>query len=207
MMGCVYVIHALTTNYYKIGITRHKIRDRMSGLRAAYPFWHLDLVVTHWHEEYRRIENLLHKRYTKERLKNSEWFELTNEDLSFLKMDTDDLVDSIGIRERITIEDAPQVDIHEFFSNQPDEDEAIPVAIEPIVQTPECARLRMRLEHLHDNLGLTWRDIGHMEEFNGASFGTLNAIYHGREPKSQDTQRKLGLPIIEMVPRVIADDN
>jgi hypothetical protein len=49
---------------------------------------------------------------------------------------------------------------------------------------------------------MKWRDIGQMEEFNGVSFGTLNAIYHGREPQEPTLRRKLGLPTIEMIPQV-----
>ena len=59
-------------------------------------------------------------------------------------------------------------------------------------------KLRARLKHLRDWECMKWRDIGEMEEFNGVSFGTLNAIYHGREPKSTVTRRKLGLPFIEV---------
>ena len=59
-------------------------------------------------------------------------------------------------------------------------------------------KLRQRLKHLCDELGMKWRDIGEMPEFKGVSFGTLNAIYHGRDPKATVTRRKLGLPFIEM---------
>ena len=63
-------------------------------------------------------------------------------------------------------------------------------------------RLRQRLQHLCDELGMKWRDIGEMPEFNGVSFGTLNAIYHGREPKDLSTRRKLGLSSIENIEQV-----
>ena len=59
--------------------------------------------------------------------------------------------------------------------------------------------LRRRLKYLCDEQGMKWRDIGEMEEFNGVSFGTLNAIYHGRDPQLLETRRKLGLPTIEYV--------
>lgn len=59
-------------------------------------------------------------------------------------------------------------------------------------------KLRERLKHLRDELGMKWRDIGEMPEFNGVSFGTLNAIYHGREPKVPALRRKLGLPFVEV---------
>ena len=58
--------------------------------------------------------------------------------------------------------------------------------------------LRARLKQLCDIQNMKWRAIGEMPEFNGVSFGTLNAIYHGREPKATETRRKLGLPFIEV---------
>ena len=59
-------------------------------------------------------------------------------------------------------------------------------------------KLRQRLKHLRDVSGMKWRDIGEMPEFNGVSFGTLNAIYHGRDPKTTAIRRKLGLSFIEV---------
>lgn len=59
-------------------------------------------------------------------------------------------------------------------------------------------KLRQRLKHLCDEQGMKWRDIGEMPEFNGVSFGTLNAIYHGREPKVPALRRKLELPFVEV---------
>ena len=63
-------------------------------------------------------------------------------------------------------------------------------------------KLRERLKRLCEEQGMKWRDIGEMEEFNGVSFGTLNAIYHGREPKIPRTRRKLGLSSIENIEQV-----
>ena len=63
-------------------------------------------------------------------------------------------------------------------------------------------KLRERLKHLRDATGMKWRDIGEMPEFNGVSFGTLNAIYHGREPKVPTIRRKLDLPTIEFIAQV-----
>ena len=203
MSGCVYVVRALTTNYYKIGRTT-KIENRMSGLRATCPFWSLDIVVTHYHKEYKRIEKILHRRYSKERLKNSEWFELTSDDLTFLTMKTGVLLDSIGIGD---VTYFSPVDVHEFFSSPQDEDEIIEdttsVIEKPIVEKPaELSPIRKRLSYLHNEQDMTWRDIAVMEEFNGVSFGTLARIYHGREPKVPTLRRKLGLPTVEMIPQV-----
>ena len=63
-------------------------------------------------------------------------------------------------------------------------------------------KLRRRLKQLCDEQGMKWREIGEMAEFNGVSFGTLNAIYHGREPKDLSTRRKLGLSSIENIEQV-----
>lgn len=63
-------------------------------------------------------------------------------------------------------------------------------------------RLRVRLKHLREELRMKWRDIGEMPEFNGVSFGTLNAIYHGREPKIPSVRRKLGLPTTELISQI-----
>ncbi len=67
-------------------------------------------------------------------------------------------------------------------------------------------KLRQRLKHLRDVSGMKWRDIGEMPEFNGVSFGTLNAIYHGREPKVPTLRRKLGLPTVEHIEQVRGKD-
>ena len=63
-------------------------------------------------------------------------------------------------------------------------------------------KLRQRLKHLREELDMKWRAIGEMPEFGGVSFGTLNAIYHGREPKVPTLRRKLGLPTVEFIPQV-----
>ncbi len=63
-------------------------------------------------------------------------------------------------------------------------------------------KLRLRLTQLREELGLKWREIGEMGEFEGVSFGTLNAIYHGRDPTKPEVRRKLGLPAIEYVAQV-----
>ena len=98
MSGCVYVIHALTTNYYKIGITED-ITKRLRGLQLAIPFWELELLATHPHDKYKKIERSLHNIYAGKNLRDSEWFELTSDDLSTALMSTVDLADSLGIHD------------------------------------------------------------------------------------------------------------
>ena len=76
----------------------------------------------------------------------------------------------------------------------------------PYVSVHQLYKLTQRLKHLCDELDMKWRDIGEMPEFNGVSFGTLNAIYHGRDPKLPSTRRKLGLPTIENIEQVRGPD-
>ena len=66
--------------------------------------------------------------------------------------------------------------------------------------------LRKRLKHLHDTEMLSWREIGSLPEFEGVHFSTLNAIYHGREPKSPTIRAKLGLPAFDTIRQVRASD-
>ena len=130
MMGCVYVIHALTTPYYKIGKTKN-IKSRVHGLRRTVPFFDLDVVAIHFHEKYEEIERRLHAMFTDKRLKNTEWFELSEDDLSTVLMRTIDLVDSMGFVNR-------KVDLHELFPS-PQESAARLDEIE-VVKTPVTKR-------------------------------------------------------------------
>ena len=60
-------------------------------------------------------------------------------------------------------------------------------------------RLRARLAYLHDDMGIVWRKIAEMPEFNNVSFGVLNGIYNEREPKDNEIRVKLGLPTLELI--------
>ena len=105
MKGCVYVIHALTTPYYKIGITINAIEKRLGGLQVAYPFWDLEIVIVHYCNAHRKLEKTLHERYTDQRLRNSEWFKLTDRELAELKTDKHDLLEMVGVVE--DVEESP----------------------------------------------------------------------------------------------------
>lgn len=96
MNGYVYIVHALTTDYYKIGMTVN-IKNRMSALQVAIPFWDLELVVSHYYDRCRRLEMRLHEYYADKRLRISEWFELSNDDLAIMMMKTTDLIDNLGL--------------------------------------------------------------------------------------------------------------
>jgi len=131
MSGCVYIVRALTTDYYKIGITT-SLENRLHGLQLTVPFFEIELVATHYHEKYNVIESRLHKIYADKRLKNSEWFELTSADLSTATMSTDDLVDRLGLYR-------PRIGLHEMFPPKEDEPEDVvcdaieQVSVEPVV--------------------------------------------------------------------------
>lgn len=63
-----------------------------------------------------------------------------------------------------------------------------------------------RLKQLHTGLGMPWRQIGALDEFQHKPtgkripFGTLNAIAHGREPKIAWHRETLGLPALTYAP-------
>ena len=103
MENCVYVVRATGTDYYKIGVTRC-LDNRMKGLQVAIPFWDLELVVVHYYEDHRELESQLHIIYVDKRLRNSEWFELSSDDLTTLMMKTIDLTDSLGLTNKKTKE-------------------------------------------------------------------------------------------------------
>ena len=93
--NCVYVIHALTTKYYKIGRTID-VNGRLRGIQTSIPFYDLALAAVHYCEDYIQFEKLLHEKYSDQRLRNSEWFELTSSDLLFLTGETDNILEDIG---------------------------------------------------------------------------------------------------------------
>lgn len=206
--GCVYVVRAIGTNYYKIGITI-SIDSRLSGLQATTPFWDLEFVTVHYCDEYRVVEKLLHQRYTDQRMRNSEWFELTSDDLTFLTMETSVLLDSLGIVEEALL---PIITLHDLFPIQLDESETIEdtsyleeievvdaelieldVEEEAIVTLDELA---MRLGQLYNEQKMKWREIADLPEYRGVPPGTLCAIMKGRNPKKHETRHILGLPIL-----------
>lgn len=77
----VYLIHAQTTNRYKIGITSRAIEYRLkelNGEQSAYP---LELITSIRHTNYKAVEKHLHDRYKAYRV-HGEWFEFAPEQLA-----------------------------------------------------------------------------------------------------------------------------
>ncbi len=89
---CVYVIHAAETEYYKIGFSS-KLNNRIKTFQVSFPFLKIKLIVSHYHPEARRLENLLHNRFTSLRLETSEWFTLGKEELDFLRQKTNEIIE------------------------------------------------------------------------------------------------------------------
>ena len=56
--------------------------------------------------------------------------------------------------------------------------------------------IRERLKHLHDTQALSWRKIAALDDYRGIPAGSLCSIAGGREPKSLDHRRILGLPLV-----------
>ena len=79
--GCFYVIHAMGTNLFKIGITSSIVR-RFRDLSAASP---LPLQIAFYGEchEPRDVEVYFHNIFKKQHFKN-EWFALSSGDLSMI---------------------------------------------------------------------------------------------------------------------------
>ena len=178
MNGCVYVVHALTTNYYKIGITTD-LEKRLYGIRLTIPFFQIVVIAEHYHGEYKKIEGLLHELYADKRLNNSEWFELTSDELSTATMRTIDLIDSLGLNNH------KPLDIYVFFADNPRGDD-----------------LRKTLNELHDKHGMSWRDIANLKRFDGFPAGSLCSYAGGWEPKTEKARRMFGLKVTEMISQV-----
>ena len=99
---CLYVIHATTTPYYKIGISRD-INKRLYTLRSSFPFVPLQLIHVHYTNANRPLEGALHKRFSGA-LVDNEWFRLSEEDVQFLRQDTETLMALVNVPDRVSDE-------------------------------------------------------------------------------------------------------
>jgi len=177
MSNCVYIAHALTTNYYKIGRTTN-IENRIRALQMAIPFFEIVLVMAHYHEKYEKIERRLHWRYADKRIRNSEWFELTDADLANATIDTKALVDSLGLNNH-------KADLHELFPLRPIEGNITEIgtyiALEYLKNT--------LLKEKEDN---TWASLAYAYNVDPAVlWRVVNENYN---PKNPEIRTKLGLP-------------
>ena len=71
--------------------------------------------------------------------------------------------------------------------------------------------MRERLNELHDEEGMSWREIAEMPEFkekgeNGIPAGSLCSYAGGWEPKTERSRRMFGLPVTVLIPQVRGKD-
>ena len=215
---CVYVIRALTTDYYKIGITVN-IDNRIKGLLGGAPFWDLELIVAHYCERHRDLERCLHEKYADKRLKKGEWFEFTSDEITELAVDKHDLLDSFGIIEIAEEIPLPELSgaeqkrwskhsttLHDMFPSQTDDRKQI---VDDDVEADENSSGHAKnesistLDQIQDHLvylrftkRLGWREIADLPEYRGVPPGTLCSIMKGRNPKKHETRHILGLPTL-----------
>jgi len=86
--GYLYIIHAVGTDYYKIGHTKTgKPQERLRRLQWEFQNWNLELVGSHYVEYARNLEQRLCVIFRSSRLLFSrEWFELkTADQLALIK--------------------------------------------------------------------------------------------------------------------------
>lgn len=194
MDNCVYVVHALTTDYYKIGVTQN-IKRRVYDLQRTIPFFEIILVVTHYLKKNRELESRIHKRHEDNRLGDSEWFELSAKDIAELKVETGDLLESVGM-ERIDpsrpSRPLQHITLHDIYPTRPEREpeETVRVIKEVPAQDLECRLLAKELVALHDELH-TWGLVG---AHFGVNRTTVWRIVHdGYEPKNNRIRKQLGL--------------
>lgn len=53
--------------------------------------------------------------------------------------------------------------------------------------------VRNRLLFWHDTMGMTWREIATLPDYNGISYATLNGIANGRVVKDEWIRLRLGM--------------
>jgi hypothetical protein len=203
MSGCVYIIHALTTDYYKVGITIKSIEGRLRSLQTSIPFWNLEVVIAHYCDDYSTLEKLLHEKYSDQRLRNSEWFVFTDNEVAEM-IETNDLLDGPSperaLPKRASWSKRPFT-VHDLFPVRTDK-VTEPIIEAEAIQITDLNPLRARLMYLHKEQGMTWRKIAEMEEFNNVSFGVLNGVYHGIEPVDDEIRKALGLDVVELIPQI-----
>lgn len=167
MKGCVYLFHALTTNYYKIGRTTN-IKKRMGTIQSQVPFFEIKLIATHYHKKYKEIERRLHWVYGECRLKGSEWFELSDDDIATIAIDTSDLVIYLGLD--------------------------LPIKENDKAVSRECKILGGKIFRLYRELG-TWERVGW--SYGLPKIVLWRIVHDGYEPQNSGTRHTLGLPVIE----------
>ena len=78
-MGCVYLIEAVNTGTFKIGITKNDPNSRLKQLSTGNES-ELVIVSVYRTSNYRKLESWLHRKFSDKRI-NGEWFTLTESDI------------------------------------------------------------------------------------------------------------------------------
>jgi hypothetical protein len=97
--SCVYIVHAVETLFYKIGMTT-KIKSRLASFHSVAPFIVFDPVLIYYHEDRMKIENQLHKRFQDQRIEGTEWFKLDEINFEYLKQDIDVIANDLDCQKR-----------------------------------------------------------------------------------------------------------
>lgn len=95
MGGYVYLICDPATDYYKIGVTRGKIEDRIKKLQTGNGT-ELHVVSYYFCEHPFKMEKLLHTKFTSKKVLN-EWFCLSPEDVINFQDICKDTEDTINV--------------------------------------------------------------------------------------------------------------
>lgn len=79
-MGIIYFVHAVGTDFVKIGFTQQRLSSRVFSLQVACPH---ELVPIAAFDGMQRYESIIHKRFAHLRVRR-EWFRLTEELRKFI---------------------------------------------------------------------------------------------------------------------------
>lgn len=93
-MGCVYLLGDLEKeNYFKIGVTRGKVENRIKKLQTGNS-GEIYLVSSYETNHPFILESLLHKKYANKQILN-EWYELTPEEVLGFNKTCDDIINML----------------------------------------------------------------------------------------------------------------
>lgn len=65
-----------------------------------------------------------------------------------------------------------------------------------------CLPMRKKLNKLHDEKGMSWREIAELPEYEGIPAGSLCSFAKSWEPKTNKSRRQFGLDTFELIPQV-----
>ena len=84
-MGTIYLLNALGTDNYKIGVTKREVKKRISQLQTGCPD---EIILLKKFDclHYRKVEMWLHREHASKRVEG-EWFTLNEFDISSFESD------------------------------------------------------------------------------------------------------------------------